>query len=56
LIRFALLLAVYPSYYRPKTSIKSLFFFLSPFADPLAVFRIVLSATQKPKQWRGRAY
>ena len=56
LIRFALLLAVYPSYYRPKTSIKSLFFFLSPFADPLAVLRIVLSATQKPRQWRGRAY
>jgi dolichol-phosphate mannosyltransferase len=56
LIRLALLLAVYPSYYRPKTAIKSLFFFLSPFADPLAVLRIVLSATQKPKQWRGRAY
>jgi dolichol-phosphate mannosyltransferase len=56
LTRFALLFAVYPSYYRPKTSIKSLFFFLSPLADPLAVLRIVLSATQKPKQWRGRAY
>jgi dolichol-phosphate mannosyltransferase len=56
LTRFALLFAVYPSYYRPKTSIKSLFFFLSLLADPLAVLRIVLSATQKPKQWRGRAY
>jgi dolichol-phosphate mannosyltransferase len=55
-IRFALLLAVYSSYYRPKASIKSLFFFLSPFADPLAVLRVVLSAIQKPKQWRGRAY
>jgi len=56
LTRFALLFAVYPSYYHPQKSINSLFFFLSPLADPLAVLRIVLSATQKPKQWRGRAY
>ncbi len=56
IIRFALLLAIYPSYYREKSSVKSLFFFLSPFADPLAVLRIFLSASQKPKQWRGRTY
>ena len=56
LTRFALLFAVYPSYYHPQKSINSLFFFLSPLADHLAVLRIVLSATQKPKQWRGRAY
>jgi dolichol-phosphate mannosyltransferase len=56
LTRFALLFAVYPSYYHPQKSINFLFFFLSPLADPLAVLRIVLSATQKPKQWRGRAY
>jgi dolichol-phosphate mannosyltransferase len=56
LIRFALLLAIFPSYYREKTSPASFFFFLSPLADPLAVLRIFLSALQIPKQWRGRAY
>ena len=56
IIRFSLLLAIYPSYYRDKNSFTSLFFFLSPFADPLAVLRILLSAIQKPKQWRGRSY
>jgi dolichol-phosphate mannosyltransferase len=71
-IRCGLLLAIYPSYYRvgvgeafasAKASLKenrfSLaagLFWLSPFADPLAVFRILLSASQKPKQWRGRVY
>ncbi len=55
-IRFALLLAVYPSYYRPKFSIAALCFWLSPFADPLAVLRIILSSWRVPKQWRGRVY
>jgi dolichol-phosphate mannosyltransferase len=55
-IRFALLLAVYPSYYRNRFSLAAGLFWLSPFADPLAVFRILLSATQQPKQWRGRVY
>jgi dolichol-phosphate mannosyltransferase len=55
-IRVALLLAIYPSYYRQKFSIAALFFWLSPLADPFAVLRIFLSAFQKPKQWRGRVY
>jgi dolichol-phosphate mannosyltransferase len=57
LIRFALLFAIAPSYHRPPSlSPASWFFWLSPFADPLAVLRIFLSATRKPKQWRGRSY
>ncbi len=56
-IRFALLLAIYPSYYRDRgLSLPALSFWLSPFADPFAVFRIFLSAFQQPKQWRGRVY
>ena len=54
-IRFALLLAIAPSYNFTK-SYKELFFFLSPTADILAVIRIFLSAIQKPRQWRGRIY
>ena len=55
-IRFALLWAVYPSYYRPKFSLAAVLFWLSPFADPLAVLRIIISSWQIPKQWRGRLY
>jgi dolichol-phosphate mannosyltransferase len=56
-VRFALLFAIAPSYYRDrKNSFASWFFWLSPLADPLAVLRIFLSALQKPKQWRGRVY
>jgi dolichol-phosphate mannosyltransferase len=55
-IRFALLLAIYPSYYRDRFSLAALFFWLSPLADPVAVLRIFLSAFQQPKQWRGRVY
>jgi dolichol-phosphate mannosyltransferase len=55
-IRFALLFAIYPSYYRPKLSLAALCYWLSPFADSLAVFRILLSSWQTPKQWRGRVY
>jgi dolichol-phosphate mannosyltransferase len=55
-IRFALLLAIYPSYYRDRFTVATLFFWLSPFADPFAVLRIFISAFQKPKQWRGRVY
>jgi dolichol-phosphate mannosyltransferase len=55
-IRFALLLAIYPSYYRERFSPAGLLFWLSPLADPLAVLRIFLSASQTPKQWRGRVY
>jgi dolichol-phosphate mannosyltransferase len=55
-IRFALLLAIYPSYDRDQFSLAALCFWLSPLADPLAVLRIFLSAFQQPKQWRGRVY
>ncbi len=57
IIRFALLFAVFPSYYKDKSLfLKSLLFWLSPLADPLAVLRIFLSSLQTPKQWRGRSY
>lgn len=57
LIRFALLWAIYPSYYRCYDSFPACWlFWLSPLADPLAVIRICLSALTRPTQWRGRAY
>jgi dolichol-phosphate mannosyltransferase len=55
-VRFAMLLAISGSYDRRYKNLNSLFFWLSPFADPLAVFRIFLSASRKPKSWRGRSY
>lgn len=56
-IRFALLIAIYPSYSRtPSTSASSWLFWLSPFADSLAVLRIFFSSSQTPKKWRGRSY
>lgn len=55
-VRFALLLAIYPSYYRKGFSIAACTFWLSPLADSIAVLRIFLSAFQQPKQWRGRVY
>lgn len=54
-IRFALSAAVLPSYDRTQATGRWLFW-LSPFADPFAFFRILLSAITKPKQWRGRSY
>jgi len=36
--------------------LKSLFFWFSPLADPLAVLRIFLSAFQRSIQWRGKTY
>ena len=57
LIRFALLWAIYPSYYRIQAfSPAAWLFWLSPLADPLAVARILLSAQRNPTQWRGRVY
>jgi dolichol-phosphate mannosyltransferase len=56
IIRFALLLAIYPSYYREGFTLASLSFWFSPLADPFAVLRIFLSAFRQPKQWRGRSY
>lgn len=57
LIRFALLLAIAPSYDRSQSLPKSSWlFWLSPLADPLAVLRIFLSTIKRPTQWRGRQY
>ncbi len=55
LIRFAMLLAIAPSYDR-KSVKGSWLFWLSPLADPLAVLRIFLSAFRTPREWRGRKY
>lgn len=55
LIRFALCGAIVPSYDLSPARLPWLFW-LSPFADPLAALRILLSALRKPKQWRGRSY
>jgi dolichol-phosphate mannosyltransferase len=54
-IRFALLLAIAPSY-DLKGAKGSWLFWLSPLADPLAVIRIFLSAFHTPREWRGRKY
>ncbi len=54
-IRFALLLAIAPSYDRSRAK-GGWLFWLSPLADPLAVLRIFLSAFRTPTQWRGRSY
>jgi dolichol-phosphate mannosyltransferase len=55
LIRFGLNFAIAPSY--DLTQAKPVFlFWLSPLTDPLAVLRIILSSTKKPKKWRGRTY
>lgn len=51
LLRWGMLMAIAPSYAN-----SSFFFWLSPLADQLAVWRIVLSSWQKPKKWRGRTY
>ncbi|WLT37492.1 hypothetical protein NON20_16870 [Synechocystis sp. B12] len=55
LVRWGMLLAIYPSYYRPSGK-GAWSYWLSPLADPLAVTRIIISASQTPKQWRGRIY
>lgn len=54
-IRFALLLAIAPSYDRTSAN-GGWLFWLSPLADPLAVLRIFLSAFRTPREWRGRKY
>jgi dolichol-phosphate mannosyltransferase len=55
MIRFAMLLAIAPSYDR-KSAKGGWFFWLSPLADPIAVLRIFLSAFRTPREWRGRKY
>ncbi|WGV27872.1 2'-O-glycosyltransferase CruG [Halotia branconii] len=54
-IRFAMLLAIAPSYDRTSAKGSWLFWF-SPLADPIAVLRIFLSAFRTPREWRGRKY
>nr|WP_222427254.1 glycosyltransferase family 2 protein [Hyella patelloides] len=51
LLRWGMLFAIAPSYIS-----SSIFFWLSPFADTLAVWRIFLSSIKKPQKWRGRIY
>lgn len=56
LIRVALLWAIAPSYDFSQSRGQSWGFWLSPLADPLAAFRILLSSTKRPTQWRSRTY
>ena len=55
LIRFALCWAIAPSYDFSQAQ-ASWSFWLSPLADPLAVYRIWLSSSHRPTEWRGRTY
>lgn len=55
MMRFALNWAIAPSYDLSQAK-QAWLFWLSPFADPLAVLRIFLSSMQRPKSWRGRIY
>ncbi|MFE4104843.1 2'-O-glycosyltransferase CruG [Almyronema epifaneia] len=55
LIRIALNFAIAASYDFSQAQAKWAFW-LSPLADLLAVYRIYLSSTQTPTQWRGRRY
>jgi dolichol-phosphate mannosyltransferase len=50
-LRLLLLGAIAPSFEG-----KTLFFWLSPLADPLAALRILLSSLRRPTRWRGRTY
>ncbi len=50
-VRWALLLALAPSYQR-----RGLTWWLSPFADPVAALRLVLSSLRRPRRWRSRTY
>jgi dolichol-phosphate mannosyltransferase len=54
-MRIGLNAAVLQSYDRSSAK-GAWLFWLSPLADPAAVFRIFLSSTRKPKSWRGRTY
>lgn len=57
LVRWGMQVAVVGSYdWSQSAAFKSLFFWLSPLADSLAVLRIILSALQRSIQWRGRTY
>lgn len=49
--RLAVLKAIAPSY-----ETRGVPFLASVFADPAAVFRVLLSTLRRPKEWRGRVY
>ena len=53
--RIALQWAILPSYDLSQAK-RRWVFWLSPLADPLAVWRIWLSSLRTPKSWRGRQY
>jgi dolichol-phosphate mannosyltransferase len=55
MMRVALLGAIAPSYDFSQAK-AAWSYWLSPLADPLAVWRIFLSSTRTPTQWRGRQY
>lgn len=56
-LRLILTIATRSSYSNfPKSTPASWLFWLSPLADSFAWLRILISAQQKPKQWRGRTY
>ena len=50
-IRWMLLFALRGSYAR-----RGVTWWLSPFADPVAAVRLVISSLRRPKQWRSRTY
>lgn len=50
-IRWMLLFALRGSYAKRGVS-----WWLSPFADPVAAVRLVISSLRRPKQWRSRTY
>ncbi|MBK9979152.1 MAG: glycosyltransferase [Gemmatimonadetes bacterium] len=50
-IRVLMLLALWGSYER-----RSMGFWLSPFADPVAAWRLILSTVRRPTGWRGRTF
>jgi len=57
LVRLGMTIAIAGSYHRPqKLFSPAQFFWLSPFADPLAVLRITLSSLQTRILWRGKVY
>jgi len=53
--RIGLSFAIAPSYDLTQAR-QAWVFWLSPLADPLAVWRIFLSSRKTPKHWRGRSY
>lgn len=57
LLRWGMSIAIAPSYSGLSLlSPASWCFWLSPLADPLAVWRIVRSSLRTPNEWRGRTY